>query len=244
MHKNKNTNSSSTYIGNELDLFEKAINWKKYFCKKINPYLSKSILEVGAGTGSTTKELYNHSANQKWTCLEPDITLSEKIKVLINKNSKYSNCRIINGLLQDIPKKELFEAILYIDVLEHIDNDVSELNTAIQHLSHKGYLIILVPAHQFLYSQFDSAIGHCRRYNKSRLRKIIPSCLTENELLYLDSAGFLASLANKALLKQKLPTSNQIKFWDNHLIRISKKLDSILCHTLGKSILGIWQKTN
>jgi hypothetical protein len=39
------------YQGNELDLFAKAINWKKYFASFIKPYLQGKVIEVGAGKG-------------------------------------------------------------------------------------------------------------------------------------------------------------------------------------------------
>ncbi len=41
-------------------------------------------------------------------------------------------------------------------------------------LADQGYLIVLVPAHQFLYNEFDKAIGHYRRYNKKMLAAAAP----------------------------------------------------------------------
>ena len=37
------------YIGNELELFKNATNWKKYFCSKIAEFIHGDVLEVGAG---------------------------------------------------------------------------------------------------------------------------------------------------------------------------------------------------
>ena len=47
----------SEYQGKELELFEYAENWKRYFASHMKPYLKGSVLEVGAGIGGTTKVL-------------------------------------------------------------------------------------------------------------------------------------------------------------------------------------------
>ena len=60
---------------------------------------------------------------------------------------------------------------------------------------------------------------------------------------YLDSIGMLASSANVLLLKQSLPTLRQIQFWDRYIIPVSKVVDPLLGHRVGKSVVGIWRKT-
>ena len=100
----------------------------------------------------------------------------------------------------------------------------------------------MVPAHNYLFSPFDKAIGHFRRYNKKTLKAAVPFSLKQIDLKYLDSLGLLASLANKWFLKQDYPELKQIKFWDNFIIPISKISDFILFYTIGKTVIGIWQK--
>ena len=67
------------YIGNELDLFENATNWKKYYTKILKKYIFGNVVEVGAGMGGTTSYLQNNNV-QSWVCLEPDIKLCSLIK--------------------------------------------------------------------------------------------------------------------------------------------------------------------
>ncbi len=47
------------YQGKELELFERAENWKRYFASFMSPYIRGDVLEVGAGIGGTTKVLCN-----------------------------------------------------------------------------------------------------------------------------------------------------------------------------------------
>jgi hypothetical protein len=133
--------------------------------------------------------------------------------------------------------------IVYIDVLEHIENDVDELSRAATLLKESGHLIVLSPAHQWLYTPFDREIGHYRRYSKKSLIEITPLRLRCVELRYLDSVGMLASLGNRLLLKSSMPTQGQINFWDKRLVPLSIFFDSLLQYRLGKSILGVWRKS-
>jgi len=63
------------------------------------------------------------------------------------------------------------------------------------------------------------------------------------ELKYLDTIGFVASLANRLLLKQSYPTEKQISVWDKMLIPISKITDKIFLHSFGRTVLAIWKKS-
>jgi 2-polyprenyl-3-methyl-5-hydroxy-6-metoxy-1,4-benzoquinol methylase len=81
---------------------------------------------------------------------------------------------VVNSTMTDLPASEVFDAVLYVDVLEHIADDLSELRRAAVHLRPGGVLVILVPAHPRLYSAFDAAIGHYRRYTKSMLITVVP----------------------------------------------------------------------
>jgi hypothetical protein len=127
-------------------------------------------------------------------------------------------------------------------VLEHIRNDLDEMSLAASHLRPGGTLIVLVPAHQWLITPFDTAIGHFRRYDKASLMACSPRSLNLKRLLYLDSAGLCASIGNKLLLRQSMPSYRQIMIWDRIMIPLSRWLDPISRHCLGKSMLAVWHK--
>src|ERR1700736_3522414 len=124
--------SDYTYVGSELAIFEKATNWKRYFAGYLRSYLTGEILEVGAGIGANTAILTN-AAVTRWVCLEPDLAL---VKTLRQK----AGVEVFHGSLASLPANELFDAILYIDVLEHIEDAESELARAAGHLRVGGAL--------------------------------------------------------------------------------------------------------
>ena len=237
-------NESFKYIGTELDLFAMAINWKAYIRHEIGRYVKGHVLEVGAGVGETTKALIGVK-NESWTCLEPDRELAERITSILDKDSccKSNVPNIIVGNIDHPACDRKYDTILYIDVLEHIKEDETEIQKAARKLNKKGCLIVLAPAHQFLYSAFDSMIGHYRRYNQKHLVDIHPSDTKLLRVRYLDSVGCLASLGNKVILRAGMPTKNQIIMWDRFMVPLSRFFDFVFGHRIGKSVYVVWQRT-
>ena len=233
-------NEAYKYPGNELLLFEKAINWKNYFSSHIIPFIKGDVLEAGAGLGANTT-LLNNNSPKSWTLLEPDESMTDSLKNKITANQLPGNCNVITGTLDDLSHVQ-FDTIIYIDVLEHIEKDKEELLKAASLLRSGGHIIILSPAFQFLFSPFDKEIGHYRRYSKQGLKKIIPSTLEASRIRYLDSIGFFASLANRMLLRQSYPKLRQVYLWDRWMIPVSKIADKLFFHSFGKSILAILKK--
>lgn len=231
------------YLGSELDLFAMASNWKAYIRREIGPYINGHVLEVGAGIGETTRALINDRV-RSWTCLEPDRELAGRIALTIKKNSCSTSQmpKVIVGNIDHSGCNRKYDTILYIDVLEHIENDELEISKAVQKLSPKGCLIVLAPAHQFFYSPFDAKIGHFRRYQQNRLRSIRPVATNLLRVRYLDCVGCLASLVNKLILRTDLPTPRQISTWDRLMVPLSRLFDPLLGHKIGKSIYTVWQK--
>jgi SAM-dependent methyltransferase len=229
-----------TYIGNELDLFALAECWKSYLGRKI-PQTGATVLEVGAGMGTTTAILCDGSSRE-WVCLEPDSSLLDRLEERIRSGSLPGCCHPFHGVISELPENEKYDCILYIDVLEHIQEDREELELAAGRLDLDGRLIVLVPAHPFIYSEFDSAIGHFRRYTRRSLAALEPPGCRLVKCSHLDSLGLLTSLANRLLLKQSMPTRRQILFWDRWLIPLTRVMDPLVGYSFGRVILGIWQK--
>ena len=232
---------SGNYVGSELELFARARNWKRYWGSIVRPYLGDRVLDVGAGIGETAKTLASPH-HKRWLCLEPDLRMAEQIAHRISSRDLPQNCEVRAGTIDDIGERD-FSAVLYIDVLEHIRNDREELYKASERLRPNGRVVVLAPAHQWLYTPFDRAIGHIRRYSLSDLRALTPPELSEESGIYLDSVGLLASLANRLILKSQMPTARQIATWDGVMVPISQLIDPAFLYRLGKSVLAIWRRS-
>jgi SAM-dependent methyltransferase len=229
------------YVGQELDLFALAANWKRYVKAKIAQYLTGDVLEIGAGIGGTTLALHDGTAH-RWICLEPDPDKAQRLRAAVIERRGVSAPGVIVGSLRALADRQSFDCVLYLDVLEHIQDDRREINAAAGLLRPGGYIVVLSPAHQWLFSEFDRSIGHVRRYDKTTLRSLMPSGWTEKTLTYLDSVGVLLSLANALVLRQALPSRLQLSLWDRLCVPLSRIADRALLGTVGKSVLAVWEK--
>lgn len=233
-------NESIIYEGKDLELFKNVEHWKKYFSKMLVKYIQGNVLEVGAGMGTNTQYMAkNIELVKSWNFIEPDENLAGQIEHN-TRNLNFKEKRIINGTIASI-KNDKFDTIIYIDVLEHVLDSKGEIEIVKQHMNPGGTLLILVPAYNFLYNNFDKRVGHFRRYNKKLLLNEINNNFLTKELFYIDSVGFFASLANKLFLKEELPSINQIKFWDRYMVTSSRLIDRIVFRTFGKSLIGIFK---
>ncbi len=231
------------YIGNELPLFAKATRWKSYFGASLAPFVRGDVLEVGAGFGGTTPFLVNPSV-RRWTALEPDAELAGQLHDHVRKAGMAIELRVQVGTLQDLAAGSRFDSITYIDVLEHIEHDSEELAGAASFLRPGGHLVVLSPAYPWLFSEFDRAVGHYRRYTRRSLRTVGPANLVPTKFYYLDAVGVAASLANRLLLRQSAPTLAQVEFWDRRIVPVSRVVDRFLFHGCGRSVIGVWRKTD
>ena len=204
--------ASSSYVGNELELFAAATNWKAYFQSQLRPFIRGDVLEVGTGLGGTTRALCTGD-KASWTCLEPDPSLANQLGASLLERPVRPQPTVVVGTTGSLPPEPAYDAVLYIDVLEHIEDDAGELVRAARLVRPGGHICCLSPAHQWLFTPFDEAIGHYRRYTRAGFAAIGPPGMQLVRLRYLDAAGLLASLGNRLFLKASMPTVGQIGLW-------------------------------
>ncbi|MGH9662102.1 MAG: class I SAM-dependent methyltransferase [Bryobacteraceae bacterium] len=230
--------SEFIYQGSELPVFEHAVRWKAYFVRTLAPLVRGDVLEVGAGLGATSLAFASLGFD-RWLALEPDAGLFGELSRRLGVDPRYE---ARSGTVADLDGSRRFDTAMYIDVLEHIDGDRAELDRTARLLKPGGALIVLAPAHPWLYSEFDRAIGHVQRYTRQALERAAGPLLRLERMFFLDAVGLVASAANRLLLRSGHPTVSQIQFWDRALIPCSRVLDPLLGRRLGRSIIGVWSR--
>jgi len=99
-----------------------------------------------------------------------------------------------------------YDAVFLLDVIEHIDDDTTFLRAALRHLRSGGLVAVNVPANMLLFSDYDRAAGHVRRYSPDGLRKLLDSCGVETQAV--EPWGMLMTpllFVRKALLSRAKP---------------------------------------
>lgn len=137
------------------------------------PYVGRRVLEVGCGFGHFTSYL-----------VQADLLVSldvapEAVERVARRWGHLPHVRLILGdITQAATVKTLaeigpFDTILFINVLEHIAHDEVALRHARRLLGEDGHLLLYVPARPALFGSLDRALGHCRRYTRAGLIRLL-----------------------------------------------------------------------
>lgn len=215
--------------------FDNAKFHRRYCLSFVKKFINGKILEIGAGCGSFTKD-YIKSKNEI-TLTETDRKNFSDLKQIFknNRNVKVSDKTIYN-------ENGYFDTILYLHVLEHIQNDVGEIKEVFKKLNRNGHLIIMVPAHQKLYSKFDKSIGHYRRYEREFFKTELEG-LKRVKLLSLDSMGLMLYSLNKVFFEEEnFPSNLKIFIWDKVFTPITIVIDFLTNYRFGKCIVAVYKK--
>ena len=231
-----NSKKDIDYDGWELGFFDLSKNFRKYQFDLIKEFISGKVAEIGPGNGIFLE--YYLDRCDKLDLFEPDKNLFSKL------NYKFSNHEKIKVINEELNiTTNIYDVILYLDVLEHIENYEKEILKAHNALKEGGHLVINVPAFQFLYSDFDKDVGHFKRYSKKDITDLgLKNNLKITRLNYYDSIGFLLSFFSKMISSNyKKNFEKKIKIW-NSLIPASRILDKIFISSFGKSLLIVIKK--
>lgn len=193
------------------------------------------ILDIGCGDGFVATNLFN------------SIHMKEVIAVDTNLPdawiSKLASAQTGIVFQREMPEDGVFDALLLLDVLEHVEDDKSFLGGIVnRYLASKGSVMITVPAFQSIYSGHDAFLGHYRRYSLSELVQLATACgLEVRRSGYLFSSLLLPKLVLYKLLKT-CDSSEGVGHWHRgpwvtHFIEQLLKLDNMVLSTVGR--LGI-----
>ena len=122
------------------------------------------VLEVGCGTGNVLRVL--KQVYTRGTVAGMDL-FGEGLAFARARTS----CALVQADVHSPPFDVPFDVIGLFDVLEHLPDDKQILRDISDLLSPGGFLILTVPAHMSLWSYFDEASHHCRRYEAAELKR-------------------------------------------------------------------------
>jgi SAM-dependent methyltransferase len=137
--------------------------FQKLLGKKFLP--STPVCEIGCGNGLVQAQFF-----QSYGVMVDGFDLNELAlsKSVAESQPKY--LYDIHDRKSDLRHK--YKLIMLFDIIEHIDDDSAFLESVLFHLNSGGVLVVNVPALQFLYSNYDRAAGHVRRYSLPQLEKL------------------------------------------------------------------------
>jgi SAM-dependent methyltransferase len=151
------------------------------------------LLEVGAGVGQNVPTLHKFG----------EVDVVEMNTIGLQALRKTPGIRWIYDTPIPFACNDTYDAIVAMDVIEHIADDRGALEWIAARLKARGTFFCTVPAYQWLYSEHDEALHHLRRYSRQHFREVLPASLAVMRCGYFNSILFpiAASLRLAAGLK-------------------------------------------
>jgi len=234
------TDKQPQYFGKDLEAMSFAQNYHKWILEEIAPFVGKHLAEIGAGVGNFSDFLLGLNI-ESLNAYEPSANMYPYLEKKFTSNESVAthNC-FFESVVDQFHNH--FDSVIYINVLEHIENDVESLLEAQKTLKQDGHIIVFVPALPFLYSDLDKSVGHFRRYTESTLTDTANKAGLEIESIkYFDIAGIIPWYIAFVLLKHTATTGN-VSLYDKLVIPIMKKVEQMITPPVGKNLLMIARK--
>lgn len=229
-------NSAATNADFEFAGLREAANYRRALAEGFRPYLKGRVLEVGAGIGQMTREFRALAGVTEIVAVEPEARFVTQLEAFLPQTA------IVHGVAADVPVDPGWDALVSINVLEHIERDQEELHCFHQLLSAKGgHLCLFVPARPELYAPIDRDFGHFRRYTRPELRaKLERAGFVVEKLHYYNLPGYFAWLLSFRVLRRRGFTASAVRFFDRYIFPVAFWCESRLCAPpFGQNLVAI-----
>jgi SAM-dependent methyltransferase len=220
----------------EFAALQEADNYRAALLAEFEPFIFGHVLEIGAGIGQITEILLQKSGIKRLISVEPNARFASQLR------SKFPQLELIQGTIDDVPAALAPDAILSVNVLEHIEADERELRCYHQRLAERqGALCLFVPARPEISGPIDRDFGHFRRYTRVELRKKLETAgFAIRRLVYFNLIGYFAWWWNFHLLKKRSFATSQVRFFDRRIFPLQHRFEAhVLRPPIGQNLLAV-----
>lgn len=219
----------------EFEALDEARNYRKALLREFGPHLEGNVLEVGAGVGQLTAMLRTIPAIRRLCAVEPDENFCERIR------STFPDQLLVHGTVENVEQRQRWNAILSVNVLEHIEDDQNELQRYGDLLRGEGWLCLFVPARPEIYAPIDRDFGHFRRYTRGALQSKLESAgFSIQKIRYYNLFGYLAWWLHFRVLGKRSFARNRVRVFDRFIFPAVNWFETqISAPPIGQSLLVI-----
>lgn len=220
----------------EFSALSEAKNYRAALIQEFSTVLTGNVLEVGAGIGQITEVVRQQPGVRKVMGVEPDGSF------LAGFRQRLPAVPLIQGTADAVHPESRWDAVICVNVLEHIEADERELKTYHTLLAAAcGHLCLFVPARPEIYAPIDRDFGHFRRYTRPELqRKLATAGFQIARLNYFNAVGYFAWWLNFCVFKKRVFEVGAVRFFDRVVFPLVHGWESrFLRPPFGQSLIAI-----
>jgi glycosyltransferase involved in cell wall biosynthesis len=210
-----------------LDALDQAPRFNEWMYDSIRPFLGSRVAELGVGRGNMSKFIRKHD----------HVLLTDyRLDYLTELQRRWVNQPGLQIGKLDLTVREDYaqlrdfapDSVVFLNVLEHIEDDRAVLTHLFENVPAGCRLVILVPYNMKLYSEFDKALGHFRRYSSGELEgKFRDAGLAVEQQFFFNKVGVLAWYVANTLGRQGALQPWQLRLY-NTLTPLFRLLENVL----------------
>jgi len=216
---------------------------KNYFAwqsRLVARQLGQRVVEVGCGIGNFTGMLLDRELVVAVDCEEACVRILRE-RFPGRENLHALTCEVPGDAFRDLARFRP-DAVVCVNVLEHIEDDRAALREMAQIVAAGGVVVLLLPAFDALYGPIDRNLGHYRRYRRGSILKLAGEAgLDVCKLHYVNAAGFFGWWVNAHLLRREAQSDAQIAMFDL-FVPLLAALESAVKPPLGQSLLAVLRR--
>jgi SAM-dependent methyltransferase len=210
-----------------LEAMATATRFNNWMAETITPFVKGRVLEIGAGIGNLSLLLSRHA--EHYIAADSDSTHVER---LIARTRHLNNVSVKRcDMLQPAdlrPFLHAMDTVVCLNVLEHIEEDVTALCNIRSCLNERGTAVILVPQGKRVFGTLDEVLEHRRRYSENELRdKMIAGGFRVKRILEFNRATYPGWFLNSRILRKRTLSTVQLRIFDV-LVPLLRRIDSFL----------------
>jgi len=224
------------YGGSEFEGLLVAKNYYSWILSEFREVLRGRCLEVGAGIGTVSTLLLEEDLRQL-TCIEPAENLFPILRQKlwgvpdVSESPRISrrSVKLFPLTLHEFAEAriQLFDSIVCINLLEHIEDGQEAISEMHHLLSAGGHICMLVPALQWLYGTLDVSFGHFRRYGKRQLGQLVHDAgFSIVKLKFFNTIGMFTWFLMGKMLRWRSWNSSSVAANDQAIIPLVRRMES------------------
>ncbi|MBI4678722.1 MAG: class I SAM-dependent methyltransferase [Elusimicrobia bacterium] len=223
-----------------LETIAEAPNFGDVIFRRIEPFLGRNVLDVGIGIGIFTGRLLARCEKVA------GVELVAEFIDIARRRYAGRNLELIQAdmgaALPPALAGRRFDTVLWINVLEHIDDDILALRNSHDLLDPGGRLVLVVPDCPWLFNKLDVYGGHFRRYDKAEIAsKLERTGFALEHCKSFNMTGILGWFVNGSILRRKYPPKGHVRMFDR-LAPWLDALEAFIGPPFGMSIVVVGRK--